>query len=130
MRCQHCTTATNVSVTSHGRPYQRKRYIARAPQSLLICASQASAVELASAQDSQLSGAGTATFINRSVNNNETIDTQDTLVVMGDCKRGSKVCSKSSIIVLGRYDCFCMAGLLYRQRHHDSSFCFSVNVKA
>lgn len=63
-----------------------------------------SAVQRASDLKSEQSGAVTATFINRSVDSNEKIDTQDTLVVMGDCKRGSSVRSQSSIIVMGRYD--------------------------
>lgn len=60
-------------------------------------------MQLASDRKSEQSGAVTATFINRSVDSNEKIETQDTLVVMGDCKRGSIVRSKSSIIVMGRY---------------------------
>eukprot|EP00892_Ulva_mutabilis_P001641 jgi/Ulvmu1/11478/UM077_0022.1 len=68
-----------------------------------ICESRASTgvVELASGC-SDVSGATTATFINRSVGSNETIDVSDTLVVMGDCKRGSSIRSDASIIVLGR----------------------------
>lgn len=73
------------------------------PQSLHVPASRASAVELATPQPTELSAAASATYLNRSVNRNETIETQDTLVVMGDCQRGSIVRSESSIIVLGRY---------------------------
>lgn len=47
-------------------------------------------------------GGTSSLFIGRTVIQGEVVESKDTVVVLGDCQPGSRVCSEQNIIVMGR----------------------------
>jgi septum formation inhibitor MinC len=55
-----------------------------------------------------------ATLVKRCVESREVLEFANSVVVMGDCRRGSHISSKGDVIVLGR----CATILLFSPRQH------------